>query len=121
MKPSIITQWLIVIFCSTFAATLILHNLLLIESPISGEVAGATTLSAEVPPTPTNQLYLELKQKQLELNNKDQELQAKERYLNTQFLPNNSAIKLLYLTLGFIFILLMLNFYLDYRRNKQSA
>lgn len=118
--PSTTTSLSTVLFVSLLSFTLIQQNIAgyIQDTHLEphGVVAGAASLSAEVPATPTNTLYERLQEQQTDLDRRDKELTAKERYLNSIAQPTPTAIRTLYILLAGIFCLVAINFYFDIRR-----
>lgn len=97
------------------------------ESPIQlGQYLGArfssaVGMSVSVPENPVNKLALELQQKENSLTQKEQELNAREQALNES---NNNRQSTLIMVLGagiaVLFVLVILNYILDYRRRRRE-
>ncbi len=109
------------LFVSLLGFTLIQQSIAgyLQDSTIpAGTVAGTSAVSAEVPVTPTNTLYADLQKQQAALNKKDQELRAKESYLNNKLQPTPAAIRTLYVLVSCLFLMVIINFIFDVRRQR---
>lgn len=87
----------------------------------------STGISATVPPNPINNWVQQLKEKEVKLSEKEKNLAEKETLMEKQILEKISAQQksdkkavMFYLVLAGlgIFLLILLNFYLDWRRNK---
>ena len=80
-----------------------------------------TTMSVGVAENPHNKLALQLKTKQNELKLKEKELLIRERELKKENLFLNQKL-LIVVAFGilFLFFLILLNFYLDYKRRKNE-
>ncbi len=106
---------------SYFAFFLFFHPLNLVFF-LGDKLSAATgiTNSATVPENPINQLALQLNNKEDQLNQKEQELNNREAQLNTQNNFWNSGLLLaIFLALGILAALVVLNFYFDRRREKE--
>ncbi len=75
-------------------------------------------ISASVKPNPYNTLALQLKHKEQRLNQREQELKQKEQEINNQVFGQKIIIFSLVMAVILLFILVLTNFYLDYRRNR---
>jgi hypothetical protein len=78
----------------------------------------SVSMSTSVPENPINKLALDLQQKENLLAQKEQELNDREKTLNS----GHQNIFMIGLGIGImvLFLLIMLNYYLDYRRRKMS-
>ena len=86
---------------------------------VGAKLSRAVGMSVSVPENPFNLIALQLKDKENQLNQKEQELNKKE--LDLDKTPSNNAVLLYILTVGIgvLFVLIMLNYYFDYRRRKK--
>ena len=88
---------------------------------VGARIGSAVGMSVSVQENPFNKLALQLKEKEDKLNQREEDLAARESVLNT---PNTFQAKLiLFLAIGItvLFILVIVNFYLDYKRRKKRA
>lgn len=88
---------------------------------IGAKFSRAVGMSVSVPENPFNKLALQLKEKEDRLNNMESELNQREIEMAKN--ASSSQAKLI-IGMGagliLLFILIALNFYLDYRRRQQS-
>jgi len=88
---------------------------------IGAKVGSAIGMTISVPENPINKLALELKQKEAGLNEREQDLNEREKALAKASALNDN----LYIFMGggiiVLFILVLMNFYLDYKRRKSGA
>lgn len=86
---------------------------------IGSRMGLAVGMSVGVEENPFNKLALELKNKENQLNEREQELDQKEMALNAE----NKKQDFLIMTMGFgiwvLFCLILINFYLDYKKRKK--
>ncbi|MFC1678492.1 hypothetical protein ACFLZ9_02005 [Patescibacteria group bacterium] len=82
----------------------------------------AVGVSTSVPENPFNKLALELKEKEDRLNQREEILTKKELELNSLInIGENKLVLFLIAGILVLFILVIFNYYLDYRRRKDSA
>lgn len=81
-----------------------------------GMVAG-TTVGGIVEPTPTNTLYAELQLQRIALDKKNAELEAERTYLEK---TKNTKSLTLYILIVVLGILVLINFYFDFKRYRSS-
>lgn len=120
-RVSLLSGSLLILFAGIVFIIPIEKNLISYVQVMSPEakVAG-TSIFAEVPVTQENTLARQLKEKQQELDEKEANLKAKEAYFAKNFAPTPGTIRTLYFILAVLGIMLMLNFILDYKRNKKA-
>jgi len=83
-----------------------------------GEAVG---MSVSVPENPFNKLALQLEEKENSLNVREVELQKREQNLDSGGVPidgQKNVIVLLMVGIIVLFILVLVNYYLDYQRRK---
>jgi hypothetical protein len=83
----------------------------------------AIGMSVSIPENPFNKLALQLKEKEERLNAREAELAKRENVLTTSGVPAGNQDKLVfYLMIGIIilFILVVANYYLDYKRRQKE-
>ena len=124
-KISIATGTSSILFVTLLAFTIVEQNIVNYvketEIPaLAGTVAGTTSLNAEVHARTTNTLYQELKEREQELREREKAQDAKENYFNARFEPTPGTIKFLYLLVGTLFILILINFTFDIRRHLRQ-
>ncbi len=102
-------------FLITWGANPAKLNYFIGSSPSLGQGVG---ISASVKPNPYNTLALQLKQKEEKLNQREQELKQKEQKLNNQVFGQRIIIFSLMAAVALLFVLVLTNFYLDYKRNR---
>lgn len=85
------------------------------------KIGSAVGMSSSVAENPFNKLALDLKNKENSLSQKEQALNAREAVLNSQ-IGSNQAVLLWVIIAGILilFILIIINFILDYRRRKNE-
>jgi hypothetical protein len=90
---------------------------------IGAEFTSAVNVSgsASVRENPINSLALQLKNKEVALAQKEQSLQDEEASLQKIGSLQNNLIIFLSIGIVILFILIILNYYLDYRRRKKEA
>lgn len=85
---------------------------------VGAKMGSAIGMSISVPENPINKLALELKEKEAGLNDREKELNDREKELARTGALNDN----MYLFMGggivILFFLVLMNFYLDYRRRK---
>lgn len=90
---------------------------------LAAQVGSAIGVTVSIPPNPFSTLAQQLKEKEFVLSDKEQELQQKEAALKTQSNQEQNAQNKILLSLfvlgGILLSLILLNFYLDYRRKRQ--
>jgi len=113
------------IFClavvlSYFLFFLFLHPLNLVFF-LGDKLSAATgvTNSATVPVNPINQLALQLSDKEKQLNAKEQALNDQAQQQSRDSLWNSGLLLAIFLALGILAALVVLNFYFDRRREKE--
>ncbi len=79
------------------------------------------TNSASVAPNPINTLASQLKNKELALAQKEYALQEKEQAMQKSISLQNRLIVFLSIGIIALFILIILNYYLDYQRKKRET
>jgi len=83
------------------------------------QVGSEIGVSVSVPPNPFNQLAQQLEEKEISLLEKEKELEQKEAELSEKNISEREN-RFLFLILGggilLVLILIILNFYLDYRK-----
>jgi hypothetical protein len=84
---------------------------------IGAKFGSAVGMSVSVPENPFNKLAVQLKEKEADLAQKEQDLNAREQALNNH---NNPLMIVLVIGIGVLFVLILLNYYLDYRRRRQE-
>ncbi len=84
-------------------------------------MAGAVTVSASVPENPYSSAAQQIVNKQKELDEKEKLLATKEQQLNQDREKETRRMIYLYIIAGSIFFLLLMNYYLDYRRSKRQG
>ncbi len=84
---------------------------------IGAKIGSAVGMSLSVPENPINKLALQLKEKEADLAQKEQDLNAREKALNDR---NNPLMIVLTVGIGVLFALILLNYYLDYRRRRRE-
>jgi predicted nucleic acid-binding Zn ribbon protein len=78
-------------------------------------------ITVSIPPNPFNILAQQLKEKESTLSAKEQEIQQKETLLKEQEREKKDKIILYFSLVGVVLLILVLvNFYLDYRRRRTS-
>ncbi|MEA3398256.1 MAG: hypothetical protein U9R06_00740 [Patescibacteria group bacterium] len=87
---------------------------------LGAKLGSAIGMSTSVPENPFNKLALQLKEKEEKLIQREQELDAREKELEPQN-KNEYLITALGLGIIVLFALVLLNYYLDYRRKKQAV
>jgi len=88
---------------------------------IGGKLGRAVGMSVSIPDNPFNKLALQLKEKEDELNAREKELSAREADLNEQRANASPWLIGLYAGIAILFFLIIINYYLDYRRRRLSA
>jgi hypothetical protein len=112
---------LLALIFSYFLLFLFLHPINLAFFAIKEtNAAGGITNTASVPENPINQLAMKLDEKQAELDQREQTLNSQESALASQSkFWNNSLLLAIFLALGVLGVLVMINFYYDRRREKE--
>lgn len=89
---------------------------------VGAKMGSAVGVSMTVPENPMNKLALELRKKEENLNIRENQIQKREDDLNTQRMGTQMKL-IIGLGIGIIvlFILIIFNFYLDYRRRRLAA
>lgn len=119
MRLSTLTGAYILGLATCIALTIILPAIESTVPPISptGTVAGVA-VGGTVEPTAENTLYQELQEEKRLLERRSQQLDAQQAYLRTQ---NRSRQLFLYILIVLLFCLVLVNFYLDKRRERLFA
>ncbi len=77
--------------------------------------------TASVPPNPFNTLALQLKQKEEELARREQLVEAKAAAIESpEYILRNRVIWVLIILVFSLIVLVLFNFYLDFRRRRQE-
>ena len=84
---------------------------------VGSKIGRAVGMSISVPENPFNKLALQLKEKESQLAVREKELAAREQELNKTG-NQDTLIWLLITGIGVLFVLIFLNYFLDYRRKK---
>lgn len=88
---------------------------------VGSKIGRAVGMSVSIPENPFNKLALQLKEKEAELDARERNLAGKELALNsTSGKQSNFIILALSIGIGILFILVVFNYYLDYRRKKKK-
>ena len=88
---------------------------------VGSKIGRAVGMSISVPENPFNKLALQLKEREIELDARERDLAGKELALNNIFGKQfNFTILALSIGIGILFILVVFNYYLDYRRKKKK-
>jgi hypothetical protein len=89
---------------------------------IGAKLGSAVGMSVSVPPNPINKLALELRDREDELDNREQALNQRELDLASRpGLKSDLLTQFILVGIITLFILILLNYYLDYKRRKKSA
>lgn len=85
-------------------------------------IGSAVGLNVSIPENPINKLALQLKEKEESLNTREQELSAREQNLSLGK-GGSQGILIMILGIGIIvlFVLVLFNYYLDYKRRNSKA
>jgi hypothetical protein len=88
---------------------------------VGAKLSRAISMSVSVSENPYNKLALQLKDKENQLNQREQDLAVRETKLQDQNLTWQTKL-ILVLGAGIIvlFVLILVNFYLDYRRRQNK-
>ena len=87
---------------------------------IGAKLGAAVGMSISVPENPFNKLALQLKEKEERLDLREQVLFKKEQALQNS--PNqDTLIIFIAIGIGILFILILANYYFDYRRRKSAT
>jgi len=88
---------------------------------IGAKFGSAVGMSISVPENPFNRLALQLKEKEERLVQKEQELNQKESELDSaNNFSQNKLVFILMVGIIILFVLVLLNYYFDYRRKKKA-
>lgn len=87
---------------------------------IGAKLGFAVGISTSVPENPFNKLASQLKEKEAELTIKEQELNLKAEELKTGNQGQDILVMVLGIGIVILFALVLLNYYLDYRRRKNE-
>ncbi|MCU0679627.1 MAG: hypothetical protein MUC28_04260 [Planctomycetes bacterium] len=87
---------------------------------IGARFGSSVGMSTSVPENPFNKLALDLKEKEDRLNQKERDLREREKVL-TDAPSQNKLILILGVGTVFLFVLILLNYYFDYRRRKIAS
>jgi hypothetical protein len=113
--------FMLAISLSYFLLFLFFHPLNLVFF-VSDRLIAATGVgdSATVPENPINRLALQLDEKQRQLDQKEQDLNGREADLAAQKdFWNNGLLWAIFIAIGILGFLVILNFYFDRRREKE--
>lgn len=118
-----ITAILLILLIGITGVTLIERSLLAqVQTTANPRIAGSSTsLNAMVPPTPTNTLYEELQKRERELAEREKAQKARESYFNGRFEPTPGTIKFLYILIGGLFVLVLINFTFDIYKHHTNS
>lgn len=88
---------------------------------VGARFSSAIGISTSVPENPFNKLALQLKERQQDLDDKEQELNRWEEDLDKRTNSNDILIfSIISFGIILLFILISVNFYLDYRRKQKK-
>lgn len=87
---------------------------------IGAGMGSAVGMSLSVPENPFNRLAFQLKEKEESLNQREVELNEREQALKSSG-GQNIIFIILAAGIGVLFVLVMLNYYFDYKRRKKEA
>ena len=88
---------------------------------VGSKIGSAVGMSISVSENPFNKLALQLKEREEGLDEREEALAVREIELNKQAqADNNPAIIFLLAGVAVLFFLIILNYYLDYRRRKKD-
>lgn len=119
-KITVLTGSLTVLLVAVIAYARIqpvLEDVITAYAPPVGTVAGVS-VGGIVEPTPTNTLYAQLETQEAELHQKRLALEAEQRYLEQN---NRTKDTFLYLIIGLLTLLVLVNFYFDIKRSRQQV
>ncbi|OGF27200.1 hypothetical protein A2331_03450 [Candidatus Falkowbacteria bacterium RIFOXYB2_FULL_34_18] len=123
LKKTIKTIHNLRIFFLAFILVSFLYNIGLgpidIGKIIGAKFSSAIGVSAGVPANQINTLAMQLEEKEKKLAQKEQELIKKEEDLR-KIIREDKTVIFLMVGIVVLFILVMLNYYFDYRRRKKS-
>jgi hypothetical protein len=89
---------------------------------VSSKLGRAVGMSVSIPENPINKLALQLKEKEDRLDQREQELDQREVDIDKQLEAKyNPVLVVLAVGIGVLFILILFNYYLDYRRRKRQG
>jgi hypothetical protein len=82
----------------------------------------AVGMSVSIPENPFNRIALQLKEKENNLNEREAALSAKEKQISQTEIGGgqNNLMRVLIVGIIILFILVIVNYYLDYRRRKRE-
>lgn len=88
---------------------------------LGAKMGSAVGMSMSVPENPLNRLALELKEKEETLDLRENQLKQREDDLNAQKMDAQMKL-IIVLSIGVaaLFILILINYYLDYKRRKNN-
>lgn len=89
-----------------------------ISSFIGASFGKAVGLSVGVAENPYNKVAAQLKEKEAALDQRENELEEREQALSTPVGPQKNLLYIVFFGIIILFILLVFNFYFDYKRNK---
>jgi hypothetical protein len=87
---------------------------------VGAEIGSAVGMSLSIPENPFNKLALQLREKEANLTQKEQELNKREQELADRSGGQNTTMMILAAGVCFLFILVVFNYYLDYKRRKSG-
>jgi hypothetical protein len=105
-------------FCVAFLFLLGLSPVNVLEF-IGGKTGLAVGMTTGVAENPTNKLALELKQKEDTLNARETELNQLQKNLSAPNKRQDIYIILMSIGIWALFVLISINFYLDYKKRRQ--
>ena len=86
---------------------------------VGSKIGRAVGVSINVSENPFNKLALQLKEKESRLAAREQELAAREQEFNKSN-SQDMLVWLLIIGIGVLFVLILLNYFLDYRRKRKN-
>ncbi len=88
---------------------------------LAAQAGSAIGISATVPPNPYNTIAQQLNKKEKELQEREKEINQKEKQIKEKVVSQNKAILWGLFSMTFIlFVLILMNFYLDFKRKKSN-
>jgi predicted PurR-regulated permease PerM len=122
LKEAFCSFFFFLVFILIFSWTSYRVNPLDIFKYLGAEAGSAVGMSIGVPENPFSAVAKQLEEKENELQEKEKFLVEKENYLEEQYLyqTGNSILSLVLGVIVVLFVLLLFNFYLDYKNRKKE-
>ncbi len=96
------------------------HDPISLAQLVGTRISRAVGVGASVAPNPYNSVALQLKEKERSLGEHERELAAREKKLDKELVSQKTIIAILTGFIFVMFIMLLLNFYNDHKRNQKK-